>query len=158
MWSLALKKLSYIQYLSLTTSFTEIKLMWEVFSCLYVCVNVPCEGELGVNPLWVSVHCAARRLVRVLTFSCSVIIANMLFLMDISSVTPKSSSRQAERDPVITARIICFSNFLEWRVWPFDVPPLVQLRSSLSSEKVAKLDKLSHKLSASVGAETLFGL
>ncbi len=66
--------------------------------------------------------CTVHRHIRALTFCCSVITANMVFLMCVSSGTPKSSSHQVERDPVISARIICFSNFLEWLVWPFDVP------------------------------------
>lgn len=36
--------------------------------------------------------------------------------------------------------------------------PLLQLRSSLSFEKVGKLDLLSHKLPSIIGAEILFGL
>lgn len=36
--------------------------------------------------------------------------------------------------------------------------PQLQLGSSLTSEKVGKLDLLSHKLSSVIGAEMLFGL
>lgn len=109
----------------------------------------------------VKAHCTEHQLRRAfhLLLLCNYY-KDFIFFIQVSSGTPASkdiftSGRQRSCHQHIC--IICFSNFLEWLSWPFDVQGCSwDPASALRMWK--KLDLLSHTLFSVIGAQIRFGL